>query len=81
MKNSKPSKRKRERIKEFDFSHSFPNKYAQRYARGTNVVLLAPHVAKLFPNSEAVNHALRAIASALPSQRKHAATNRIISSH
>ncbi|MEK7249408.1 MAG: hypothetical protein AAB209_03190 [Bacteroidota bacterium] len=77
MKNSKHSRKKRARIKEFDFAHSFPNKYAARYARGTNVVLLAPDVAKLFPNSEAVNNVLRAIASAFPKQRKRVAASGI----
>ena len=34
-------------------------KYAKEYAKGTNVVLLAPDVAAAFPNSDAVNEALR----------------------
>jgi hypothetical protein len=34
-------------------------KYAERYHSGTNLVLLAPDVAKAFPNDEAVNRALR----------------------
>ena len=34
-------------------------KYAKAYAKGTNVVLLAPDVAAAFPNSDAVNEALR----------------------
>ena len=34
-------------------------KYAKRYREGTNVVLIAPDLHKLFPNSEAVNRALR----------------------
>jgi len=36
-------------------------KYAQRYQAGTNLVLLAPDVAKAFPNEEAVNEALRLV--------------------
>ena len=37
-------------------------KYAQRYREeGTNVVLLATDVAKVFPNSRAVNEALRTL--------------------
>jgi hypothetical protein len=36
-------------------------KYAQRYAEGTNVVALSPDVAEFFPDSEAVNAALRAL--------------------
>jgi hypothetical protein len=34
-------------------------KYAKRYREGTNVVLIDPDLHKLFPNSEAVNRALR----------------------
>ena len=36
-------------------------KYAERYRAGTNLVLLAPDVAKAFPNAEAVNEALRLV--------------------
>ena len=35
---------------------------APRYAQGTNVVLLEPDVAQLFPDSQAVNEALRTLA-------------------
>ena len=34
-------------------------KYAERYRKGTNLVLLAPDVAKVFPDGAAVNEALR----------------------
>ena len=46
---------------EYDFSKGVRGKYAQRYAEGTNVVVLAPDVAAAFPTSEAVNTALRAL--------------------
>jgi urate oxidase len=46
-------------LAEYDFSKGVRGKYAQRYAEGTNVVLLAPDVAKVFTNSDAVNAALR----------------------
>ncbi len=36
-------------------------KYAARYREGTNVVLLEPDVAAAFPDSAAVNAALRAL--------------------
>lgn len=38
-------------------------KYAKRYAAGTNLVLLAPDVAKAFPTPESVNEALRLLLS------------------
>jgi hypothetical protein len=34
-------------------------KYAKAYRQGTNVVLIDPDLHKLFPDSEAVNRALR----------------------
>ena len=45
----------------YDFSKGVRGKYAKRRAVGTNVVLLDPEVAKLFPTSEAVNKALRKV--------------------
>ena len=37
-------------------------KYAERYRHGVNVVTLDPDVAAVFPDSESVNRALRALA-------------------
>ena len=51
-----------EMLDEYDFSHGVVGKYAKQYAEGANIVLLDPDVAKVFPDSEAVNQALRAIA-------------------
>lgn len=42
---------------EYDFSKGTRGKYAARYAEGTNVVFLAPDVAKVFKSSESVNQA------------------------
>ena len=36
-------------------------KYAARYRKGTNLVLLAPDVAMAFPTEDAVNQALRLV--------------------
>ncbi|MGC9335426.1 MAG: hypothetical protein ACP5JJ_14835 [Anaerolineae bacterium] len=36
-------------------------KYAERFKEGTNLVLLAPDVAAVFPDEEAVNEALRLV--------------------
>jgi hypothetical protein len=46
---------------EYDFSGGVRGKYAAKYARGTNVVLLDPELASAFPDSESVNDALRAL--------------------
>jgi len=39
-------------------------KYTKSYREGTNVVLIDPDLHKLFPDSEAVNRALREFVSA-----------------
>ena len=49
-------------LQESDFAKGVRGKYARRYARGTNVVVLEPDVSKLFPNAEAVNSSLRSLA-------------------
>jgi len=46
-------------LDEYDFSKGVRGKYARRYAAGSNVVVLAPDVAAIFPNADAVNEALR----------------------
>lgn len=48
---------------EYDFSRGVRGKYAGRYAEGSNVVVLSPDVAEAFPDSDAVNDALRALAA------------------
>jgi hypothetical protein len=42
-------------------------KYYRRAAAGTNLVLIEPYLAILFPNAEAVNRALRVLAEAAKS--------------
>jgi len=46
---------------EYDFVEGVRGKYAGRYAESSNVVVLSPDVAEAFPDSEAVNDALRAL--------------------
>ena len=46
---------------EYDFSAGIRGKYAERYAAGSNIVLLAPDVAQVFRDADAVNEALRAL--------------------
>jgi len=59
---------------EYDFSRGIRGKYARRYAQGTNVVVLQPDVARIFPNAEAVNSSLRALAALLRQQAKRIKT-------
>ncbi|MEX2582143.1 MAG: hypothetical protein WD766_02645 [Gemmatimonadota bacterium] len=58
---------------EYDFSNGVRGKYAERYARGTNVVLLDDDVAEVFPDSAAVNRALRALASIIRERSRNSA--------
>lgn len=44
---------------EYDIRGGIRGKYYERYRQGTNVVVLEPDVAAVFPDSEAVNQALR----------------------
>jgi hypothetical protein len=48
-------------LPEYDFSKGTRGKYAERFASGSNVVVLAPDVMALFPDSESVNETLRAM--------------------
>ncbi len=50
-----------ELLDEYDFSGGVRGKYASAYAAGSNVIVLAPDVAAIFPDSQSVNEALRAL--------------------
>jgi hypothetical protein len=54
---------------EYDFSKGARGKYARRYARGSNVVVLEPDVAKVFPNAKVVNSSLRRLANIIHRQK------------
>lgn len=45
--------------KEYDFSKGVRGKYAKRYAEGTNIIVLDPELAEIFPDSKSVNEALK----------------------
>ncbi|HXI14608.1 MAG TPA: hypothetical protein VNM92_18475 [Thermoanaerobaculia bacterium] len=45
----------------YDFSKGVRGKYAAEYAKGSNVVVIAPELIKIFPDSQAVNEALRTL--------------------
>lgn len=53
--------RQEDMLLEYDFSKGVRGKYAKRYAEGSNVVILSPDMAKVFPTSESVNEALRTL--------------------
>ena len=54
---------------EYDFSRGVRGATAARYREGTNVVVLDPDVNALFPDSAAVNEALRTLASLVKPRR------------
>jgi len=56
--------------KNYDFSGGVRGKYAERYARGSNVIVLEPDVARLYRDATAVNRALRAIAEVAPNRAR-----------
>ena len=45
-------------------------KYAESYRAGTNLVLLAPDVARAFPDDESVNEALRLLIKVAAGRRR-----------
>ena len=56
--------------REYDLSQlkgGVRGKYYRRASAGTNLVLIEPYLAILFPNAEAVNRALRVLAEAAKS--------------
>jgi hypothetical protein len=61
MKKVPRGKRDPDLLDEYDFSKGIRGKYAKRYAEGTNLIVLAPDVAAVFPDAESVNEALRAL--------------------
>lgn len=44
-----------------DLGPGVRGKYFESYQKGTNLVLLSPDVAKVFPTEESVNEALRSL--------------------
>ena len=59
MKKERNRNRSVEMRPEYDFSGGIRGKYASRFGQGTVMVLLDSDVAKVFPDSESVNQALR----------------------
>ena len=61
MKKAKPARTSDGMRKEYDLSGGVRGKYLSRFTNGADIVILAPDVAKSFPDSEAVNSALRVL--------------------
>jgi hypothetical protein len=70
MKKAAKSFRDTDMLDEYDFRKGVRGKYAKRYAAGSNVVILSPDVARVFPDSESVNEALRVFVKIARKQSK-----------
>jgi hypothetical protein len=57
-------------LPEYDFSKGRRNPYAARLVAGSHIVILEPDVAEVFPDSSAVNDALRALAGIIRQRRR-----------
>jgi hypothetical protein len=59
-------------LRELLLANGVRGKYAERYRAGTNLVLLDPEVAKVFPDEQSVNDALRLVIelTKIPSAKK-----------
>ena len=68
MNQESNNKREPEMLEEYDFSGGVRGKYAARFVRGSQVVVLDPDVARVFSDSEAVNRALRALVGIIQEQ-------------
>jgi hypothetical protein len=53
----------------YNFSKGVRGKYAKKFHQGTNLVALEPDVQRAFPNSGAVNKALRDLIKLAKNQR------------
>ena len=61
---------------EYDFSKGVRGKHYRAYQEGTNVIFLEPDIAKIFKDSESVNHALRMLMELAGSELKKNLTKR-----
>jgi hypothetical protein len=61
MKKDKVSDELRPEYRREDLGRGIRGKYFEAYQKGTNLVLLSPDVAKVFPTEDAVNEALRSL--------------------
>ena len=61
MRKVKESDELRSGYRREDLEKGIRGKYFEAYQKGTNLVLLSPDVAEVFPTEEAVNEALRSL--------------------
>jgi hypothetical protein len=78
---SKKTTGEKEMLPAYDFRPGIRGKYASRFASGSNLVLVAPDMAELFPDSRAVNGALRVLARAARRPRSRPPGNPPVQRH
>ncbi len=71
------SRRDPDMLDEYDFSKGVRGKYAKRYAEGSNIVVLSPDLAQVFPDSESVNEALHVLVRIARQKIKHPTKTRV----
>jgi hypothetical protein len=61
MRKPKAARNDLEMREEYDFSKGVRGKYYKKFAKGTNIIVLDPDVARVFKDSAQVNEILRTI--------------------
>ncbi|MEI8096070.1 MAG: hypothetical protein WCG80_17810 [Spirochaetales bacterium] len=56
-------------LEEYDFSSGVRGKYVQRMKEGSNLMVIDPDVARIFPDHDSVNNALRHLAAVIAEHR------------
>jgi hypothetical protein len=75
MKKQSETNRDPDMLDDYDFSQGVRGKYVERFAEGSNVVVLSPDIAEIFPDSEAVNTALRLLVEVAGRSTRKASAN------
>ena len=60
-----------EMLDEYEFTTGVRGKYNKRYSEGTNIVVLSPDIAEIFPDSKSVNDALRELTKLQSARQKN----------
>ncbi len=74
MKNANKREMSDDLRPEYDLSklkNGVRGKYAKRFQKGTNLVLLSPDIAKYFPDEQSVNAALRSLVNIAKAELRH----------
>ena len=73
MKKVVRTRRDPDMLDKYDFSKGVRGKYVKRFGEGSNVVVLSPDIAQVFPDSKSVNEALRTLIKIADRRKKASA--------